>query len=62
MHIYIKFVNLWFQYVVKKGIGGIGLGAAEALYLASCYAFDFDRVPINPRVVIGLNGWLPSWR
>ncbi|CAL9218012.1 unnamed protein product, partial [Arabidopsis halleri] len=44
-------------------IGGIGLGAAQALYLASKGCYDTNqRLQINPRVVIGLNGWLPVWR
>ncbi|XP_023632707.1 acyl-protein thioesterase 2-like [Capsella rubella] len=45
---------------VKKGVGGIGLGAAQALYYTSCYAFGW--VPICPHIVIGINGWLPGWR
>ncbi|EFH70656.1 hypothetical protein ARALYDRAFT_892284 [Arabidopsis lyrata subsp. lyrata] len=43
-----------------KGLGGVGLGAAQALYYTSCYAFGW--VPISPQIVIGINGWLPGWR
>jgi len=46
--------------VVMKGVGGIGLGAAQALYYTSCYAFGW--VPISPQIVIRINGWLPGWR
>jgi len=46
--------------VVIKGVAGLGLGAAQALYYTSCYAFGW--VPINPQIVIGINGWLPGWR
>ncbi|XP_020866654.1 acyl-protein thioesterase 2 [Arabidopsis lyrata subsp. lyrata] len=45
---------------VMKGLGGVGLGAAQALYYTSCYAFGW--VPISPQIVIGINGWLPGWR
>ncbi|CAH8255441.1 unnamed protein product [Arabidopsis lyrata] len=45
---------------VMKGLGGIGLGAAQALYYTSYYAFGW--VPISPQIVIGINGWLPGWR
>lgn len=41
-----------------KGLGGIGLGAAEVLYFATSYAFGWT--PIDLKVVIGLNGWLPG--
>ncbi|ESQ30166.1 hypothetical protein EUTSA_v10012252mg [Eutrema salsugineum] len=44
---------------VIKGVGGVGLGAAQALYFASNYAFG--RVTINLKIVVGINGWLPSW-
>ncbi|KAL9308927.1 putative palmitoyl-protein hydrolase [Arabidopsis thaliana] len=48
---------------VMIGIGGIGFGAAQALYLASKGCYDTNqRLQIKPRVVIGLNGWLPAWR
>ncbi|KAL1225327.1 hypothetical protein V5N11_009447 [Cardamine amara subsp. amara] len=43
-----------------KGIGGFGLGAAQALYFMSCYAFG--RIHVNLQLVIGINGWLPDWR
>lgn len=58
--IYDYLINiLMLVFVVIKGIGGIGLGAAQALYFTSCYAFG--RIPINLQVV-GINGWLPDWR
>lgn len=43
-----------------KGVGGIGLGAAEALYVASSHGCGLFR--INVKVVVGLNGWLPDLR
>lgn len=43
-----------------KGVGGIGLGAAEALYVASCYGIG--SFCVNLKVVVGLNGWLPDSR
>lgn len=44
--------------VVMMGVGGVGLGAAAVLDFASCYVFG--RVPINLKIVIGINGWLPG--
>lgn len=45
--------------IVMLGVGGVGLGAAAALYFASCYVFG--QVPtMNLKVVVGINGWLPG--
>ncbi|VVB00420.1 unnamed protein product [Arabis nemorensis] len=43
---------------VTKGLGGIGLGAAQALYLGCGYAIGWT--PIDLKVVVALNGWLPA--
>ncbi|XP_056841741.1 uncharacterized protein LOC130494920 [Raphanus sativus] len=46
-----------------KGVGGVGLGAAAALYFASSCAFgqvQIENQIINPQIVIGINGWLPG--
>ncbi|KAL0789082.1 hypothetical protein Bca101_005328 [Brassica carinata] len=45
---------------VMKGVGGIGLGAAQALYFASCYVVGGMR-DMGLNAVVGINGWLPAW-
>ncbi|KAF8061212.1 hypothetical protein N665_1211s0011 [Sinapis alba] len=46
---------------VKKGVGGIGLGAAEALYFASgCVPRGMNNMSLN--AIVAINGWLPAWR
>ncbi|KAL5582728.1 hypothetical protein UlMin_015170 [Ulmus minor] len=51
---------------VKVGIGGFSMGAAIALYFATCYAMggygNGNPYPVNLRAVIGLSGWLPGSR
>ncbi|GAU22314.1 hypothetical protein TSUD_261140 [Trifolium subterraneum] len=51
---------------VKVGIGGFSMGAATALYSATCFAMGKygNGIPylINLRAVIGLSGWLPGSR
>ncbi|XP_008809651.1 acyl-protein thioesterase 2-like [Phoenix dactylifera] len=51
---------------VKLGIGGFSMGAATALYSASCCAYgrygNGNPYPINLSAVIGLSGWLPCSR
>ncbi|XP_057454206.1 uncharacterized protein LOC130745829 [Lotus japonicus] len=51
---------------VKVGIGGFSMGAATALYSATCFAMGRcgNGIPyhINLRAVIGLSGWLPGSR
>nr|AFK36962.1 unknown [Lotus japonicus] len=51
---------------VKVGIGGFSMGAATALYSATCFATGRcgNGIPyhINLRAVIGLSGWLPGSR
>ncbi|XP_033129211.1 acyl-protein thioesterase 2-like isoform X2 [Brassica rapa] len=45
---------------VMKGVGGIGLGAAQGLYFASGYvAGGMGDMALN--AVVGINGWLPAW-
>lgn len=52
--------------VVKIGIGGFSMGAATALYSATCFAIgkygNGTPYPINLRAVVGLSGWLPGSR
>ncbi|CAM8882851.1 unnamed protein product [Rhodiola kirilowii] len=51
---------------VKLGIGGFSMGAAAALYSATCFALgkygNGSMYPINIRSVVGLSGWLPFSR
>ncbi|KAI4324701.1 hypothetical protein MLD38_030163 [Melastoma candidum] len=51
---------------VKVGIGGFSMGAATALYSATCFAAgkyaNGYPYPINLRAVVGLSGWLPGSR
>ncbi|KAL5072581.1 hypothetical protein RYX36_011565 [Vicia faba] len=51
---------------VKIGIGGLSMGAATALYSATCFAMgkygNGIPYPINIRAVVGLSGWLPGLR
>ncbi|XP_044495991.1 acyl-protein thioesterase 2 [Mangifera indica] len=51
---------------VKVGIGGFSMGAAMALYSATCYALGRygNGIPynVNLRAVVGLSGWLPGSR
>ncbi|EOA38975.1 hypothetical protein CARUB_v10011403mg, partial [Capsella rubella] len=46
---------------VMIGLGGIGLGASVALYLATCYITGWQQT-IRLRAIVGINGWLPAWR
>lgn len=51
---------------VKLGIGGFNMGAATAVYSATCFALskyaNGNLYPINLRAVVGLSGWLPGTR
>ncbi|KAI4329307.1 hypothetical protein L6164_021589 [Bauhinia variegata] len=51
---------------VKVGIGGFSMGAATALYSATCFAMgsygNGIPYPVNLRAVVGLSGWLPGSR
>jgi len=51
---------------VKVGIGGFSMGAAMALYSATCYTLgrygNGNPYPVNLRAIIGLSGWLPGAR
>ncbi|WOK95797.1 acyl-protein thioesterase 2-like [Canna indica] len=51
---------------VKLGIGGFSMGAATALYSATCFAHgrygNGTLYPINLSAIIGLSGWLPCSR
>jgi len=51
---------------VKVAIGGFSMGAATAIYSATCAALgqygNGNAYPINLRAVVGLSGWLPGSR
>ncbi|XP_074574125.1 uncharacterized protein LOC141830620 [Curcuma longa] len=51
---------------VKLGVGGFSMGAATALYSATCSAHgkygNGKLYPVNLRAVVGLSGWLPCAR
>ncbi|KAK9666311.1 hypothetical protein RND81_14G176500 [Saponaria officinalis] len=51
---------------VKLGIGGFSMGAAVALYSATCFSVgkyaNGSLYPINLRAIVGLSGWLPGSR
>ncbi|XP_023632573.1 acyl-protein thioesterase 2 isoform X1 [Capsella rubella] len=46
---------------VMLGLGGIGMGAAVALYFATCYFIGCKKT-IRLRIIVGINGWLPAMR
>jgi len=52
--------------IVKVAIGGFSMGAAIALYSATCFAIgrygNDIPYPVNLRTVVGLSGWLPGSR
>ncbi|KAL8233353.1 hypothetical protein R6Q59_019453 [Mikania micrantha] len=49
---------------VKLGIGGFSMGAACALYSATCFVQgrygNGSSFPVNFRAIVGLSGWLPG--
>lgn len=51
---------------VKLGVGGFSMGAAAALYSATCCANgkygNGKPYPVNLSAVVGLSGWLPCAR
>ncbi|XP_051152663.1 uncharacterized protein LOC127266448 isoform X1 [Andrographis paniculata] len=51
---------------IKVAVGGFSMGAAAALYSATCFAQgkygNGSPFPVNLRAVIGLSGWLPGAR
>ncbi|XP_051119558.1 uncharacterized protein LOC127243524 isoform X2 [Andrographis paniculata] len=51
---------------IKLGVGGFSMGAAAALYSATCHIFGqySNRNPynVNFSAVVGLSGWLPCAR
>ncbi|KAK9098838.1 hypothetical protein Syun_025883 [Stephania yunnanensis] len=51
---------------IKVGIGGFSMGAATALYSATCAAQgkygNGNAYPVNIAAVVGLSGWLPCSR
>jgi hypothetical protein len=51
---------------VKLGVGGFSMGAATALYSATCFAHgkygNANPYPVNLSLAVGLSGWLPCAR
>lgn len=51
---------------VKLGVGGFSMGAAIALYSATCCAHgkygNGNAYQVNLSAVVGLSGWLPCSR
>ncbi|XVE63520.1 hypothetical protein DITRI_Ditri07aG0026700 [Diplodiscus trichospermus] len=51
---------------IKLGIGGFSMGAATALYSATCHILgkygNGNLYPVNLSAVVGLSGWLPCSR
>ncbi|GMI97589.1 hypothetical protein like AT5G20060 [Hibiscus trionum] len=51
---------------IKLGIGGFSMGAATALYSATCHVLgkysNGNLYPVNLSAVVGLSGWLPCSR
>ncbi|GER36598.1 alpha/beta-Hydrolases superfamily protein [Striga asiatica] len=51
---------------IKLGIGGFSMGAATALYSATCHVFskygNTNPYLVNLSSVVGLSGWLPCAR
>lgn len=51
---------------IKLGVGGFSMGAATALYSASCCILgkfcNGNPYPVNISAVVGLSGWLPCSR
>jgi len=51
---------------VKLGVGGFSMGAATALYSATCFAHgkygNGNPYPVNLSLAVGLSGWLPCAR
>ncbi|XP_031118328.1 acyl-protein thioesterase 2-like [Ipomoea triloba] len=51
---------------VKLGVGGFSMGAAMALYSATCHALrqygNGSPYRVNLSVIVGLSGWLPCSR
>ncbi|XP_031487788.1 uncharacterized protein LOC116255852 [Nymphaea colorata] len=51
---------------IKLGVGGFSMGAATALYSATCCAYgkyaNGNPYPVNISAAVGLSGWLPCAR
>lgn len=54
------------NFAVKLGVGGFSMGAATALYSATCRVLGHygngNLYPVNLNAVVGLSGWLPCAR
>ena len=53
----------FFYCVVKLGVGGFSMGAATALYSATCFTAgkygNGNPYPVALNAAVGLSGWLP---
>ncbi|THF97255.1 hypothetical protein TEA_008083 [Camellia sinensis var. sinensis] len=51
---------------LKLGVGGFSMGAATALYSATCHVFrqygNGSPYPVHLSAIVGLSGWLPCSR
>lgn len=47
--------------IVRKGVGGYGLGAAAALYFGS-YSVPRGINTMSIHAIVAINGWLPTRR
>ncbi|KAL7166149.1 hypothetical protein ACSBR2_036932 [Camellia fascicularis] len=51
---------------IKLGVGGFSMGAATALYSATCHVFrqygNGSPYPVHLSAIVGLSGWLPCSR
>lgn len=58
--------NDFIFFSVKLGVGGFSMGAATALYSATCHILgqygNGNLYPVNLSAVVGLSGWLPCSR
>ncbi|EOA36123.1 hypothetical protein CARUB_v10012081mg, partial [Capsella rubella] len=46
----------------SNGLGGIGMGAAAALYFSTSHITGWEQTIRRLRTIVGINGWLPAWR
>ncbi|KAM7490262.1 hypothetical protein LguiA_033183 [Lonicera macranthoides] len=51
---------------IKLGVGGFSMGAATAMYSATCHVLgqygNGNPYPVNLTTIVGLSGWLPCSR
>jgi hypothetical protein len=63
---WVNYLPWFFNCAVKLGVGGFSMGAAMALYSATCFVHgkysNGNPYPVNLSVAVGLSGWLPCAR